>query len=161
MKQESIETLKTKIATNFRKHGDKQALIVMDRNPRTYTGNQVADEIEQETEFGVECIDTVINLTVDLLSRDKMKYEPRKENIPQTEDKIDTNIPVKLSKHQINTLNNLCEERCWRVGTTKADGRTMHALYGRGLVKIVRYFNGEFWEMTDKGFDELDRVKPL
>jgi 23S rRNA pseudoU1915 N3-methylase RlmH len=78
MKQESVETLKTKIATSFRKHGDKQALIVMDKNPRTYTGNQVADEIERETEFGVECISTVINLTVDLLSRDKVKYEPKK-----------------------------------------------------------------------------------
>lgn len=80
MKLESVEILKEKLIRTYRKHGDEPYLRT---STRTYTGNEVADEIEQETEFGVKCIDTIIQLTIDLLARDKMKYEPKPEVDPQ------------------------------------------------------------------------------
>jgi hypothetical protein len=74
MKAESIDILKQKIIRTYRKHGDEPYLRT---NARIYTGNEIAEEIEKETEFGVECVNKLIQLTIDLLARDKMKYEPK------------------------------------------------------------------------------------
>jgi len=74
MKIESIDILKQKIIRTYRKHGDEPYLRT---NARIYTGNEIAEEIEKETEFGVECVNKLIQLTIDLLARDKMKYEPK------------------------------------------------------------------------------------
>ena len=80
MKAESIDILKQKIIRTYRKHGDEPYLRT---NARIYTGNEIADEIEKETEFGVECVNKLIQLTIDLLARDKMKYESKPEVNPQ------------------------------------------------------------------------------
>lgn len=73
MKSESFNILKKKLIKTYRKKGDNACLTVMDaEGGKQYSGNQIADAIEQETPFGVECINTLIGLTVDLLSRNKM-----------------------------------------------------------------------------------------
>ena len=81
MKSESFNILKKKLVKTYRKYGDKACLTVMDaQGGRQYTGNEVANEIEQETPFGVDCINTLIGLTVDLLARDKMTWDERNTN---------------------------------------------------------------------------------
>lgn len=47
---------------------------------KQFSGNEVANEIEQETEFGVNCINTLMGLTIDLLSRNKMTWDERNAN---------------------------------------------------------------------------------
>ena len=225
MKAESIDILKAKVIATYRKHGDKPYLTIMDADGiRKYTGNEVADEIEQETAFGVDCINKLIQLTIDLLSRDKMKYDGAKlsvdvvplnfyvENIGGKvakcsirDKKINTkpfksglhintvkgimehpilHIPaytfeeddsfvecrrcavleeessIVLTPHQVDVLLYLSQELTWRLGTSKADTKTMNALVEMGLVRVNKYANGDFWQMTDNGIIESDKLKP-
>ena len=73
-----------------------------------------------------------------------------------------TNIPLvdkpkKLTQHQIDALVNLNEGTFFNA----SDTRTLNILASRGLIKSVSYANGDFWEITDKGVDELNAVRPL
>ena len=152
MKAESLDILKAKIVATYRKRGDSPYLTTCDR---TYSGNEVADEIEAETEFGVKCIDNLIQLTIDLLARDKMKYDK-----PKVEEKQPLVIFKELTEHQIDKLLWLSEELSWQVGTTKTDTKTMNILIEKGYVTTNRYANGEFWQLTDKGIEQTKRIKP-
>jgi len=69
MKTESIEKLKSSIINSYRKLGDDKKLI---KGFESYSGNQIADEIENETELGIKMIDLLIQLTIDLLNRKKI-----------------------------------------------------------------------------------------
>ena len=159
MKAESFDILKEKLVKTYRKYGDKACLTIMGANGiKQYTGNEVANEIEQETEFGVNCIHTLIGLTVDLISRDRMKYEVKKEHVPQTKETIDTNIPIKLTNLQIETLYNVSGKGDFFYGKSM---RSLHVLESKGLVYKTRKANGEFWEITDKGLSELNKLKLL
>lgn len=81
MKSETFNILKKGLVKTYRKTGDKPCLTVMDaQGGKQYTGNEVANEIEQETEFGVSCIYNLIGLTVDLLKRNKMTWDERCTN---------------------------------------------------------------------------------
>ncbi len=68
---------------------------------------------------------------------------------------------MKLTQKQIDTLVNLHEDKSWSLDTPKANRRVLNNLYDKELITTRRYANGEFWEMTDKGIDELDAVRPL
>ena len=70
MKAESMEKLKQLMVATYRKFGDEKALLL--KGKRSYTGNEIADEIENETEFGIKMVDNMIQLTIDLLKRDKI-----------------------------------------------------------------------------------------
>ena len=70
MKAESMEKLKQLMVATYRKFGDEKALLL--KGKRSYTGNEIADEIENETEFGIEMVDNMIQLTINLLKRDKI-----------------------------------------------------------------------------------------
>lgn len=59
---------------------------------------------------------------------------------------IDTNAPVNLTEHQHEVLIDVNESN-----TYKADTRTLHVLEDKGLVMSIRYANGKFWEITDRG----------
>jgi hypothetical protein len=59
---------------------------------------------------------------------------------------IDINVPVNLTEHQLEVLNDVGDSK-----TYKADTRTLHVLEDKGLVMSVRYANGKFWEITDRG----------
>lgn len=83
MKPESIDRLKNKIIETHKKYGDGKVLAIADTPTvpgRFYSGNELAKEVEEETEFGLKLIDMMINLTIDLLSRDKIKL-PEDKNI--------------------------------------------------------------------------------
>lgn len=69
MSVESFDKLKQSLIATYQKFGDDKALI---RNGLSYSGNQISNEIENETELGIELIDSIIKLTIDLLSRDKI-----------------------------------------------------------------------------------------
>lgn len=72
MKEESMNELKSKIVSTYKKLGDKKGLVT---KGRSYTGNELAKEIEDETELGVKIIANMIMLTIDLVSRDKINSQ--------------------------------------------------------------------------------------
>jgi hypothetical protein len=81
MKSETFNILKKKLVKTYRKKGNDVCLFVKDASGgKQFSGNEIADAIEQETEFGVNCINTLIGLTVDLLSRKKMTWDERSLN---------------------------------------------------------------------------------
>jgi len=62
---------------------------------------------------------------------------------------------MKLTEKQIDALRLIRE-----VGSLSKDGckihnNTMNSLNLKGLVQLPRYANGEFWELTDAGLNEL------
>ena len=70
MKTESIENIKQLMVARYRKIGDERALLI--KGKHSYTGTEIADEIENETEFGIEILNNIFQLTIDLLKRDKI-----------------------------------------------------------------------------------------
>ena len=62
---------------------------------------------------------------------------------------------MKLTIKQKDALQTLKDEKTIEVGSSRVNGRTMHALSVRKLIKCPRYANGEFWEMTDAGYEVL------
>jgi hypothetical protein len=81
MKAQSFKILKDKLVKTYRRYGDKACLTTMDaQGSHQYTGTQIANAIEQETEFGMKCIDNLLTLTIDLLARNKMTWEERNTN---------------------------------------------------------------------------------
>ncbi|RPI84582.1 MAG: hypothetical protein EHM34_03385 [Nitrosopumilales archaeon] len=68
---------------------------------------------------------------------------------------------MKLTQKQIDTLVNLYEDKKWSLPTTNAHGNTLNTLFAEGLIDVRRYANGEFCEITTKGIDELNAVRPL
>lgn len=76
---ELVDKLKSKIISTYRKFGNDKAVVI--REKRSYTGQEMAEEIEKETEFGVKMIENLLLLTIDLISRDKINIElPDKES---------------------------------------------------------------------------------
>lgn len=70
MNQESINKLKQSMIETYRKFGDDKAILI--KGKKSYTGNEIAEEIENETDFGIEMINSIIKLSIDLLKRDKV-----------------------------------------------------------------------------------------
>jgi hypothetical protein len=66
--------------------------------------------------------------------------------------------PVILSPTQTETLIRLSEENSWKVSTTKARIKVMNQLQIKGMVRLNRYANGEFWEITDEGIDLVNEL---
>lgn len=64
---------------------------------------------------------------------------------------------MKLTEKQKDALRTLREEKSLAKDACKIHNNIMNALYFKGLVKLIPYTNGEFWEITDKGLDELDK----
>ncbi|HMT01790.1 MAG TPA: hypothetical protein PKD00_00530 [Burkholderiales bacterium] len=63
----TAEHLKNIIVEGFKFYGDK--LIV--HSNKSWSGKMIADEIEKETEYGLETIKDVVMLTIDLVMRSK------------------------------------------------------------------------------------------
>jgi hypothetical protein len=61
----------------------------------------------------------------------------------------------KLTKNQKNALCILAEEKSLSKNNCKLHNNTMNSLYSKGLVRLSRYANGEFWEITDSGLNVL------
>ncbi len=75
MKTETLETLKQKMIATFRKKGDDKMLVT---GRKSYSGNEIANEVENETEFGVDTLNKIIQLSLDLISRDKIHLGDKK-----------------------------------------------------------------------------------
>lgn len=67
-----IDDLQKEVSETYRKYGDQKALIV---GRDTYTGNQIADEVEKGSEFGLDVLTKLLDLTIDLVKRQKLKIE--------------------------------------------------------------------------------------
>lgn len=72
------EQLKVRLIVMFQRKGDAKVLVT---KGRSYTGNQLAEEIKNETETGIHYMETALALTVDLLARDKMNYDEEREKL--------------------------------------------------------------------------------
>ena len=60
---------------------------------------------------------------------------------------------MKLTNKQIEALNIIKEEKVIAKDDHRLHNNTMNGLYFKGLVRLPRYANGEFWELTDKGLE--------
>lgn len=65
-----MEEIKNAIIAQYELYGDKKILLIGDKS---YTGNELALEIKNNTEIGKKQIENVVKLTVDLLARNKIK----------------------------------------------------------------------------------------
>lgn len=72
MNQENIDKLQSLIINDCRKRGDVPYIVY---GGRSFTGNQLADEVANETEVGLEIIGGVLRLSIDLMSRGKEKID--------------------------------------------------------------------------------------
>lgn len=65
-----IDILKQDMINTYRKIGKNQGLLI--RGKYCYTGDEIADEIEKESTFGISIVNMLINLTIDLVRRQKL-----------------------------------------------------------------------------------------
>ena len=63
---------------------------------------------------------------------------------------------MKLTEKQKDALLLLNEEKS--ISTNKLHKNTMNSLYFKGLVRLPIYANGDFWELTDKGYEEIEKI---
>lgn len=70
MKQESIDKLKQAMVSTYQRYGGETACFV--KGSKSYTGHEIADAIENETDFGLTFMESIMKLTVDLIKRDKI-----------------------------------------------------------------------------------------
>lgn len=69
-----VEKLKQRVIKAMRESKDADQPFIAN-NAGSYTKNQIADEVEQGTEFGIETLSNLIMLAVDLMSRGKSKID--------------------------------------------------------------------------------------
>lgn len=62
---------------------------------------------------------------------------------------------MNLNEIQIEALQILNEERSIPKNSSKVSITTMNFLLEKELVRLPRYANGEFWELSDKGNDVI------
>ena len=68
MKEASLEKLKQNFIAHCKKKGDE---VYMRTKKQSYTGNEMALELENETEVGLELMESMINLAAHLINKDK------------------------------------------------------------------------------------------
>jgi len=61
--------LQQMLIATYSKYG---AQTILRRGIKTYTGEELVQELENETEFGLSLYTSIISLTIDLLARDKI-----------------------------------------------------------------------------------------
>lgn len=66
--------LKESVINTYKKIGENNAI----HSCKQYTGNEVASEIENETEFGVNILSSLIKLSIELVKRQKETLEINK-----------------------------------------------------------------------------------
>jgi len=69
---EALEKLKQKLIADMRKSIDADQPYISN-STGSWTKNQVADELEKGSEFGIDMLSGLIMLTLDLMSRGKAK----------------------------------------------------------------------------------------
>lgn len=61
--------LRSMVIETYRKYGDK--IVVQYKSGRSYTGNEIAIEVEAGSDFGIDTVLNVMKLSIDIFSRDK------------------------------------------------------------------------------------------
>lgn len=75
---EAYQNLTKVVANHYRGFGDKIALQVLQIGKNQFTGNELADEVEAQTEFGQKLVQNLVILALDLVSRGKETLNPLK-----------------------------------------------------------------------------------
>jgi hypothetical protein len=65
---------------------------------------------------------------------------------------------MKITDKQKEALLLLKEDKSISLDSNRVHKNTMNALALKGMVKLTRYANGEFWELTDKGYEENEKI---
>ena len=71
LKANVLDNLINTMVADFRSKGDTVMLQTLCMGKSQYTGNELADEIENGTEFGQELVNNLVLLTIDLVARGK------------------------------------------------------------------------------------------
>lgn len=80
---EELNKIKALLISEFEKKGDEKVLV---SGNTTYTGNQIIEEINNQTEFGVNVIGNILRLSLNLLERGKETYpSPLPNGLPDDE----------------------------------------------------------------------------
>lgn len=84
--------LKEYLISTYEKFGDKKALVT--KGYRAYTGLDLANEIRNNTPEGIESLQSIIALTIDLLRRDKINlngptYQELKEENKRLQERLE------------------------------------------------------------------------
>lgn len=67
---EVYQKLKDVVATKYRSYGDKISLVTLGIGEKNeYTGIELANEIENQTEFGQKLVHNLVLLSLDLVTR--------------------------------------------------------------------------------------------
>jgi len=72
MDKDTLQTLKMLIVSTYQKAGDEPMLV---SKGVKYSGNQIADNVFNETAFGIKIMNSLIKLTIDLVKRDKLNID--------------------------------------------------------------------------------------
>lgn len=75
---EAYQNLIKIVADRYRTYGDAVALQSPCIGKSTWTGNELADEIENQTEHGQRLVNNLILLAVDLVTRGQETIKPLK-----------------------------------------------------------------------------------
>ena len=67
--------LKDLTVATYKKFGDDKGLVT---RGKSYTGNEVASEIENETEMGMHILGSLLSLSINLVKRQKEKLDETK-----------------------------------------------------------------------------------
>lgn len=66
---ETYQSLINVVASKYRSHGESVTLVSPCIGKSSWTGNELANEIEKQTEFGQKLVHNLVLLSLDLVSR--------------------------------------------------------------------------------------------
>lgn len=69
MSHKLTQILKQNTINTYRKYGNERSIVY---GGGSYSGEEIAQEIENESEIGILCINNLLQLAIDLVKRDKI-----------------------------------------------------------------------------------------
>lgn len=75
---EAYNSLIDQLVKDARAYGDEVVITSLGLGKCTWTGNELADEVQNGTEFGKEVVNGLVSLTLELVQRGKEKLNPLK-----------------------------------------------------------------------------------
>lgn len=75
---EAYNSLIDQLVSDARAYGDEVVITSLGLGKCTWTGNELADEVQNGTDFGKEVVNGLVSLTLELVQRGKEKLNPLK-----------------------------------------------------------------------------------
>lgn len=75
---EAYNSLIEQLVSDARAYGDEVVITSLGLGKCTWTGNELADEVQNGTDFGKEVVNGLLSLTLELVVRGKEKLNPLK-----------------------------------------------------------------------------------